>query len=169
MIIQLNAHNAEPYIEQLSELLQDVVDGGASVGFLAPLSLTEATEYWQTVMASLGEGLALWVALQQGRVVGAVQLSLCLKNNGLHRAEVQKLFVLRTQRGRGIAQKLMTQLEAFALRHERTLLVLDTEAGSAAESLYQRLGWLRVGEIPNYAKSPAGALRATALYYKLLQ
>ena len=169
MIIQLNAHNAASYIEQLSGLLQDAVNGGASVGFLSPLSMNEATAYWRSVEASLGEGLIAWVALEEGRVVGAVQLSLCMKANGLHRGEVQKLFVLQTHRGRGIAQELMAELEGFALRHERTLLVLDTEADSVAESLYQRLSWLRVGEIPSYAKSPAGVLRATALYYKFLK
>ncbi|MDQ6922041.1 MAG: hypothetical protein M3170_10610 [Candidatus Dormibacteraeota bacterium] len=47
-------------------------------------------------------------------------------------------------------------------------LVLDTETGSDAERLYQRLGWTPVGTIPDYAVSPGGGLRPTSFYYRLL-
>jgi len=166
-IRQIGAGDAAP-IDELSALLRDSVDGGASVGFLAPLAPATAAEYWQRTLGALGPELALWVAEQDSRVVGAVQLSLCGKANGLHRAEVQKLFVLASHRGQGIAAKLMAALEAFARADGRTLLVLDTQAGSAAESVYRRLAWQRAGEIPDFAASPNGELRATALYYKRL-
>lgn len=70
---------AEPgLISGLCGLLQDSVHGGASVGFLAPLSAEAAQRYWQQVMAALGEGLGLWVAEEDGAVAGAVQLAPCL-------------------------------------------------------------------------------------------
>ena len=50
----------------------------------------------------------------------------------------------------------------------RGLLVLDTQAGSGAEIVYQKLGWQRAGEIPNYAASPDGALHGTAYYFEPL-
>lgn len=63
---------AEPgLISGLCGLLQDSVHGGASVGFLAPLSAEAAQRYWQQVMAALGEGLGLWVAEEDGAVAGA--------------------------------------------------------------------------------------------------
>ena len=46
----------------LPQLLIDVVDGGASVGFLAPLSPQLAAEYWDNVVAELGAHLHLLVA-----------------------------------------------------------------------------------------------------------
>lgn len=154
--------------ESLSRLLIDCVAGGASVGFLAPLPPATAATYWNKVAADLGPGLALWVAESEGTVVGSVQLSLCLKENGCHRAEVQKLFVHSAFRGQGIASRLMAAVESFAREQGRSLLVLDTQAGSHAETVYRHLGWTRLGEIPNYARSPDGTLHATAYYFKEL-
>jgi GNAT superfamily N-acetyltransferase len=150
----------------LSDLLIDAVHDGASVGFLAPLAQQSATAYWGHVFASLGDGLLLWVAEVRGKVVGTVQLAPCLKENGRHRAEIQKLIVHSGHRGQGIAGRLMARAEAFARSAGITLLVLDTQAGSVAESVYQHLGWQKVGEVPNYAASPNARLHATAYYFK---
>lgn len=153
-------------LNALSLLLIDSVEGGASVGFLSPLKQEMAEQYWQGMLASLGEALVLWIAEEAGLIVGSVQLALCTKENGRHRAEVQKLFVLSTHRGRGIASQLLNTLEDFALQAGRTLLVLDTQAGSPAEKVYQHFHWTRLGEIPSYALSPDGTLHPTAYYYK---
>jgi hypothetical protein len=40
--------------------------------------------------------------------------------------------------------------------------------GDAAERLYERLGWMRVGVIPDYALYPDGRLCATTVFYKQL-
>ena len=58
--------------------------------------------------------------------------------------------------------------EREAAREGKTLLVLDTATGSDAERLYQRDGWVRVGDIPNYARWPEGPLCGTTVYYKPL-
>ena len=50
----------------------------------------------------------------------------------------------------------------------KTLLVLDTNTGSDAERLYARMGWTRVGEIPDFSIQPRGGLRATTVFYKVL-
>ena len=155
-----------PVIDGLCTLLVDAVQDGASVGFLAPMSREKAFGYWQPVIAGLRNGMVLWVAESGGEVVGTVQLALNGKENGRHRADVQKLLVLRTHRGRGIAAALMKAVDEYASVNGRTLLVLDTIAGSSAEFVYQRLGWQKVGEIPDYAAMPDGELRPTAYYYK---
>ncbi|MCE2971219.1 MAG: hypothetical protein LW847_13555 [Burkholderiales bacterium] len=46
--------------------------------------------------------------------------------------------------------------------------MLDTLAGSAAASIYPRLGWQRAGEIPHYAALPDGDIRPTVIFYKRL-
>ena len=79
-----------------------------------------------------------------------------------------KLLVHRDARGRGVAGRLMTELEATAAAEGRTLLVLDTETGSPAERLYTRWGWTRVGAIPQYALSPSGVLAGTTLMARTL-
>jgi hypothetical protein len=62
----------------------------------------------------------------------------------------------------------MREAEAAALELGRTLLVLDTEAGSHAEDVYKHLGWTPCGGVPGYALSTAGVPRANAYYYKTL-
>lgn len=155
-------------ISELCFLLQDVVTQGASVGFLAPLARDTADAYWQGVMADLGAGLRLWVAEEEGRIVGSVQLAPCLRENGRHRAEVQKLMVRSDSRRRGTGRALMATAEVAAAASGIRLLVLDTQRGSPAEGLYDRLGWSRVGEIPGYAASPDGRLHATVYFFKAL-
>lgn len=155
-------------IEPLAELLIDAVHSGASVGFLAPLAMATAQDYWRGVLHSVGESLLLWVAELDGRIVGSVQLALCEKENGRHRGEVQKLFVHRSARGHGIATQLMAAAEAEARHRNRTLLVLDTLLGSQAEEVYLHLGWTRAGEIPQYAAAPDGEIFPTVVYFKAL-
>lgn len=156
----------EAVVAGLCALLVDAVHDGASVGFLAPMTSERAVAYWQPVLAGLKDGMVLWVAEDGGQVVGTVQLALNPKENGHHRADVQKLLVLTTHRGRGIAAALMDAVDGYAKANGRTLLVLDTIAGSPAEFVYRHLGWQKVGEIPDYAAMPDGELRATAYYYK---
>ena len=156
-------------IEPLGHLLIDAVHSGASIGFLAPVSRETADRYWHGVFASLSGALLLWVAEKDGAVVGTVQLALCEKDNGRHRAEVQKLQVLRAARGNGVATLMMCELEAEARRRRRSLLFLDTLLASHAEEVYRHLGWSRAGEIPDYATTPEGELFPTVLYFKQLR
>ena len=155
-------------IDSLCDLLIDSVHGGAAVGFLAPLAPTEAAAYWREVFGKLSSNHVLFVARHRGKVLGAVQLALCERDDGRHRAEVQKLLVLSTCQGQGLATMLMRELETFALDQGRQLLVLGADAGSKADSVYRHLGWQHAGEIPAYTKCPCGELHATAYFYKQL-
>ena len=57
----------------------------------------------------------------------------------------------------------------LALECGRTLLVLDAVTNGDAARLYERLGWIRVGDIPNYALFPKGGLCSTTVYYRDLR
>ncbi|MFB7991953.1 GNAT family N-acetyltransferase [Streptomyces sp. NPDC056002] len=153
----------------LAALLADVVAGGASLGFLAPLTHGEAASWWRSLAPAVTEGrLAVWAELDGHRCLGTVSLAFTDKPNGRHRAEVAKLMVHPAARGRGLARTLLTRLEDAALDAGVSLLVLDTETDSPAESLYLAAGWTRAGEIPDYATDPAGTPRPTTLFYKRL-
>ncbi|WP_328875154.1 GNAT family N-acetyltransferase [Streptomyces sp. NBC_00287] len=148
---------------ELAELLVDTVDGGASIGFLAPLDRAEAEAWWKERAAG---PFAVWVALDGGRIVGTVSLAFPDKPNSRHRAELVKLMVHRDARGRGLGRTLLTTAEEAAAAAGITLLHLDTETDSPAEHLYRSAGWTRAGMIPDYAADPGGVLRGTTLYYK---
>ncbi|MEZ4706621.1 MAG: GNAT family N-acetyltransferase [Caldilineaceae bacterium] len=165
-IMKIMASEVKELGGQLVALLQNTVDNGASVGFIAPLSTLEAQEYWQGVMAAVEEGhKILLIATEDGRVAGAVQLALEPRANGNHRAEVQKLMVHTGFRRRGIGRLLMEALHEEARRAQRTLIVLDTRTGDDAGRLYERMGYRLAGIIPRYARSSAGILTDTAYYY----
>ena len=168
-VIQVTAHTFAHYREDLTVLLLDAVQHGASVGFMDDLDLPQAHRYCSEVHAQLEQGsLLLWVRVEDHRVLASVQLALCQKTNGLNRAEVQKLLVLHEVRRRGLGQLLIHALEQGAREQKRGLLHLDTEAGSPAENFYSALGYTRVGELPNYCRSPDGHYSPTAIYFKTL-
>ncbi|MGC9473869.1 GNAT family N-acetyltransferase [Streptomyces sp. WG4] len=154
-------------LERLAGLLTDTVEGGASVGFLAPLGHEEAVAWWRGRAADVAAGrLAVWVARDGERVTGTVSLALPDKPNSRHRAELVKLMVAREARGRGLGRGLLATAEEAAAAAGITLLHLDTETGSPAEHLYRSAGWTRAGTIPDYAADPGGELRPTTLYFK---
>ena len=165
----LSPEQAEAAIGQLAELLIDAVESGASIGFMPPLPKTEAIDYWHGVIAVMREGSrVLLVAVENGHIEGSVQLALETRANGNHRAEAMKLFVNRRSRRRGLAKKLMMEAEVAARRLGRTLLVMDTRKGGEAETLCQTLGYIRFGEVPNYARSGDGMLHTTVFFYRQL-
>jgi acetyltransferase len=156
-------------LPQLVSLLQQTVDGGASIGFLPPMGAAEAADYWQNVREALaGPYRVMLVAEVGAQVVGTVQLDLAAKPNAPHRAEVIKLMVHPAGRRQGIGRALMQAIEAQARALGRTTLVLDTREGDPSEGLYQGLGYVRVGAIPQYVVSEDGGMSATVIYYKLL-
>jgi GNAT superfamily N-acetyltransferase len=168
-IERLTPARAHQLQDQLILLIQNTVNNGASIGFLRPMSVETATAYWQTVLNALEHGnKILLAALIDNQVVGSVQAELCPKQNGMHRAEVQKLMTLTTHRQHGIARKLMNGIEQTARTANRSTLFLDTVTGKPAEIVYSRLGWQRSGCIPNYAVSPDGEMESTTIFYKLL-
>jgi acetyltransferase len=168
-IERLTEEEARPLVPQLVSLLQDSVHNGSSVGFLPPLKFETAEEYWRETLDGVALGRrVLLVSSEAGGVMGAVQLALATKQNGLHRAEVQKLLVHTNFRNRGIARALLSAAEEAARAAGRTLLVLDTEQGSVAERLYEKCGYTRSRVIPQYALDAKGSLITTVVFYKLL-
>lgn len=169
IIRRLDPRTIADFRTQLATLLLDAVADGHSLGFLNGLDQDGLDAYWQTVADEVGAGRRVLLAAERdGVLVGSAQLDLCVKPNGHNRAEVQKLLVHCTVRRSGIATALMQALEIEALALRRGLLYLDTAAGSAAEQLYLKRGFQRVGELPEYACTPNGRWHATAIYYKTL-
>lgn len=169
-IIQLAAHDVATRSDELATLLRETVDGGASIGFMPPLSEADAHAYWESVGHSLqGGAVHLLVATDAtGRIVGSVQLHEATRANGLHRAEVAKLMVQGRVRRGGIGRALMQAVEALAAQRGRTTLVLDTRQGDPSEALYQATGWTLTGSVPAYARSADGRLHTGVFYHRLL-
>lgn len=166
---RIDASEASDRIDGLTELLLDCVEGGASVSFMLPLQREKARGFWQDVIGGVGRGERTLVVAEdeEGHIVGTVQMITSMPENQPHRADIAKLLVHRQARRGGVGRQLMLAIEDQACKQQRTVLVLDT-ASPDAERLYERLGWQRVGVVPNYALMPDGALCATTYYHKQL-
>ena len=154
-------------LDDLSNVLIDCVEGGASVSFMHPLSRDRAVAFWRRVAQGVAAGeRALLVAEDAHGLCGTVQLVLDQPENQPHRADVSKMLVARRARRQGLGAALMQAAERTARECGKTLLVLDTITGGDAERLYQQLGWERVGVIPGYALLPYGGLSGTTVFYR---
>jgi GNAT superfamily N-acetyltransferase len=166
-IRQFTAEEARPYVGALAGVLLDCVQGGASVSFMASFSKADAESFFENILEKIRRGdCILLAAFADSKLVGTVQLLTATPPNQPHRADVAKLLVLRSARGQGIARRLMKHVEEVGRLAGKTLLVLDTATGDAAEKLYTNLGWNRVGVIPRYALYPDGTWCDTTIFWK---
>ena len=159
------ADEARARIAELSAILLDCVEGGASV------SAEKAEVFWRDVAEEVAAGERILLVAEDpasGRMVGTVQVVLGLPENQPHRGEIVKMLVHRSARRRGLGETLMRAAADAARAAGKTLLVLDTVTGSDADRLYERLGWVRLGVVPGYALMPDGAPCDATIFYKTL-
>jgi ribosomal protein S18 acetylase RimI-like enzyme len=153
----------------LGRMLVEVVADGGSVGFMHPLGIDEAEGFWSGSLqaAKRGERVVLG-AFDDEDLIGTVTLQLACPPNQPHRGEIAKMMTAVSHRGRGIASALLRQAEVIAASKGKTMLVLDTASEEGASGLYERMGFVFAGELPDYAYKPHGGLTGTRLYWKRL-
>jgi GNAT superfamily N-acetyltransferase len=161
----------EREIAELSDVLIDCVEGGASVSFMWPMSREKAETFWRGVAWGVASGSRIVVVAEDGdhRIIGTAQVILNLPENQPHRGDVAKMLVHRSARRQGVGAALLNAVETNAQSVGKTLLVLDTVTGGEAERLYSRQGWTRCGDIPDYALWPDGKPCGTTVFYKALK
>ena len=108
--------------------------------------------------------------LDNHELAGYAYLQSNATETGPFRGEVLKLLVDPKFRRRGVASAVMAKVEEVAAEQGLTQLVLDTEEGSGAEFLYPKLGYTRVGVVPQEGISPEdGRLVNEIFFYKHLE
>ena len=166
----LSAADARHHAGALADVLLDCVEGGASVSFMAPFSKAEAESFFERVVDGVERGERILLAgFIDSQLVGTVQILTATPPNQPHRADIAKLLVHRSARGRGIGARLMERAEEAARLAGKTLLVLDSVTGGDGERLYMRMGWTVVGVIPNYALFPDGRFCDTTVFWKAVE
>jgi proton glutamate symport protein len=159
----------EPAVPELVELLRDTVNGGASLGFWAPLCDDVARDYWLSLRPQLEDGSRILLgAFSDEHLVGSAQLALPCWPNAPHRAEVQKVLVAPGKRGQGVGRSLMAALHGVAWQHGRSLLILNARQGAPAVGFYKGLGYQEVGVVPGYTVGPAGERYDNVTLYQRL-
>ncbi|KAK2007765.1 acetyltransferase [Colletotrichum eremochloae] len=148
--------------------------------FLPPLSHEKLLGWWKDRIAEVTAGTRIMLILldesepgskpKGTELMGVVMLLMPYSETGPFRGFVEKLLISPKFRRRGGARMLMSALEGEAVQRGRTLLMVDTEAGSPGEEVYRKLGYIEVGRIPNYGISPAvpRQLKDEVFFYKQL-
>lgn len=137
------------------------------MSFMLPLTRERATAFWRKVAAGVAAGeRAILIAEDPRGICGTVQLVLDMPENQPHRADVVKMLVHPRARRRGLGEALMRAVEVMARECGRNLLVLDAVIGGDAARLYEKLGWIKVGDVPRFALMPDGAECGTTYYYR---
>jgi acetyltransferase len=170
-IRQIRASDLKHVLTDLTDVFVDTVNNGAPLGFLPPITRETSLDYWISLIPELQPGgrILLIAANEEGRIVGSGQLALSPRQNSPHRAELQRLFVARTARGRGVGSSLVVALHYVARQHGRTLITLSTRSGEGPEEFYKSLGYKVAGVIPGWTIGRNGERYDHATLYHELE
>ncbi len=85
---RIGGDDAAACVPALAELLKDCVDGGASVGFMHPMTAEKALRFWRSVAEGVARGERALLVAENGdvRIIGTAQLILAQPENQPHRA-----------------------------------------------------------------------------------
>ena len=169
-IREISSIELEILVPALIDLLDEAVTGGASLGFLPPLSRDEAWRYWISLHTELQRGARVLLgAWYGGRLIGSGQLALSHWPSSRHRAELQKLFVDAGLRGRGVGRSIVFALHDAARRRGRSLILLNARRGDAAEGFYREIGYREIGVVPRHTIDADGTWHDSVSFYRELQ
>ncbi|MFO1069755.1 MAG: hypothetical protein U1E14_14645 [Geminicoccaceae bacterium] len=130
----LDAAEAHARAADLTAILEDCVEGNASVSFMAPLARATALAFWRKVADGVAAGGRILLVAEdgRGRWLGTVQLVLDLPENQPHRADLAKMLVLRSARRQGVRLKRRSYNFVFDRFFVRsfflTLIMWDAES-----------------------------------------
>ncbi len=136
-------------------------------GPLDPLPTAEEERAW--IENILDSPLQLMIACQMdGRIAGNCQLALNPNARNRHRASLA--IALREKYwGRGIGTAMFTELFAAARAHGVTQLELDyIEGNDRGKALYEKMGFVPWGELPDGIRYPDGTSRKLIYMRKTL-
>jgi acetyltransferase len=167
-IVELSAGDVRRSADELARLLLDAHASNMALGLAPPLTGERAAEAWRVTADRLGPDRLLLAAVEDGVVVGTVQLVRASAENGRHRAEIQRLAVRADRRGSGIGRALLAEAVERARALGLRLVWLTTHDGTDASGFYETAGWSRVGVMPSYSRRPDGTLAANVFYYREL-
>ena len=165
-IIELDGQGIVQHLDGLARILADSVAQGAAISFMAPLSLDDAVQFWShEVQPQVSTAKrVLFAAVNDGGLLGTVQLITAMPPNQRHRCEIAKMIVHPRVRRLGIGRLLMGHALRRARELGKTLVTLDTRTGDVAASLYASVGFEIAGVIPDFAWTPDGSGKHATTY-----
>lgn len=110
---------------------------------------------WREQIESLqAEPENWWVAVEAGRVVGAVRMAFWVEQHQGALASVVELDVHPAARNRGIGARLLAHAEQTARAREAAMLFIGGFAANPAMHLYRRAGFVESLDSVRYNEGP---------------
>jgi len=169
-IKQIKSPSEVSFIERKSlvNLLKDSVANNYSVGFMQDSTEADFEKFWLDEIEMCDSENGIFLAFTGDQVLGSVIVTRELRANGRHRAQFRKLLVHSNAQKMGIGTALEKLATNYAKDIGLKLLYLDSATSYLIDGVYEKWGWKKSGEIPNFAKNPDGSLVSTWFFYKLL-
>lgn len=145
-----------------------ILDGGG-FGWVMPPERDVLERYWKGVLAVPER--TLFIGRLDGIVCGSVQMVAPTRNNEAQSfaCALTTSFVAPWARGHGLARKLTQAVIDRATRDGFRLLNLDVrDTQHSAIRLYEKMGFIRWGTHPHYARAMGRAISGH-FYYKTLE
>jgi len=154
--------------KSLVNLLKDSVANNYSVGFMQDSTEADFEKFWLDEIEMCDSENGIFLAFTGDQVLGSVIVTRELRANGRHRAEFRILLVHSKAQKMGIGTALEKLATNYAKEIGLKLLYLDSATSYLIDGIYEKWGWKKSGEIPNFAKNPDGSLVSTWFFYKIL-
>jgi ribosomal protein S18 acetylase RimI-like enzyme len=137
------------------DLVQEVMAGGAALGWSGVPTREQATVWWEDLLAEAAAGRAAVSAAYDGDdLVGLGEWRRYQLAPQVQNADLEKVFVSRPARGAGIGRLVMEDLIAQARAAGVETLTLQSRGNNhAAIRLYQRLGFREYGRLADFVAS----------------
>ncbi len=155
-------------LNDLCDATNAAIESGGGFGWVRAPERAVLERYWQGVITMPSR--ILFVARLDGVICGTCQLLKPPPNNEAQSFAVQLTtnFVAPWARGHGLAKMLLDEVEKQAREQGYAVINLDVrETMTAAISLYEKQGYVRIGIHPAYARVDGKILRGF-YYYKIL-
>ncbi|MFE9257439.1 GNAT family N-acetyltransferase [Streptomyces sp. NPDC006879] len=155
------------FTESAHQILADLVDAGAALGWVEPPSRTEVAKLLGHLVAAVQAGdAALRVAYLDRRLVGFGYWLRYARPTHRPHADLEKIAVDAAFHGRGVGRALTSALIADARKAGIEVLTLDARGDNAnALHLYRSLGFTEYGRLPDFVA--VGEHRYDKLFYML--
>lgn len=116
----------------------------------------------QSLMSELENAQSLfYAAVEDGQVVGYIGMSFVLDEGYIYNVAVDEKY-----RKKGIGSALICTLVTHCKKEGFAFLTLEVrESNTAARSLYQHFGFIKVGERKNYYSAPTENAVLMTLYF----
>ena len=119
---------------------------------------------------AMKDGSTNWtyfVAEADKQIVGTMYLEHKSKSINKHIGELFSVVTASNYRGQGVCKELFNEVSKYALDKGIEKIILTVRGGTIAETVYQKMGFIKYGSLPNGIKEKDSYADEAYYYYKL--